>query len=234
MLGDGRVESRPRPADMPPFRTNGRWYRRIAKPLLDRLGALALLLVLAPVFLAIAAWIKIDSRGPVFYRATVIGRGGRPFTWWKFRSMQQNADRAPVRQQAMTQFAESRRRWNDYSTSYKVRDDGRVTRAGRLLRKFSLDELPQLFNVVTGSMSLVGPRPCLPREYEGYEPWQRERYSVTPGMTGVWQVHPLKNRMPLDETTLLDLYYARNSSLTMDISTLFETVTVVLRGTNES
>lgn len=197
------------------------------KHALDALVCLPLMLLLAPVFSIIALAIKLDSRGPVFYKATTVGKSGRIFKMYKFRSMyiDQAAD---IHKTFVTQLIKGEiRRADGEKSVLKITDDPRVTRVGRLLRKFSLDELPQLINVLKGEMSLVGPRPCLPYEYELYKDWHKRRNSVRPGITGLWQVTG-RSEVSFEEMIMLDLYYIYNRTLMLDLNILFETVFVVL------
>jgi lipopolysaccharide/colanic/teichoic acid biosynthesis glycosyltransferase len=149
-------------------------YLRYGKRVMDVLGSLLALIVSAPVLLVLAALIKLESRGPVFYRSTRIGRGGRPFTFYKLRSMVQDADR---HQHKIAHMNEAD------GPVFKIARDPRITRVGRFLRTTSLDEVPQFFNVLIGDMSLVGTRPPIPKEVAQYEPWQLRRLDVRPGIT---------------------------------------------------
>ena len=165
-----------------------------------------------------AAAIKLDSRGPVFFRQTRIGRSGHPFSVLKFRSMRRDAD----------QLKESLRDRNEQDEGlFKIADDPRVTRVGRLLRRTSLDELPQLFCVLRGDMSLVGPRPLVPEEDRQIRGWHRRRLQLTPGMTGPWQVLG-SSRIPLHEMVTLDYLYVANWSIWSDAKILLRTVDTVL------
>jgi len=191
----------------------GRWL----KPIYERLLALPLLLLAAPLFLVISLAIFIDSGRPIFYRQRRIGFGGEEFEMLKFRTMVPNAD-------AMLPglLAE-----NEHDGAlFKIRDDPRVTRVGRILRKHSLDELAQLINVVKGEMLLIGPRPCLPREIEGFGEAARRRFLARPGMTGLWQVSG-RSDIPWEEAVRLDLYYVENWSILMDLMILWRTLRVV-------
>lgn len=192
------------------------------------LSALALL-VLSPLFGIVAALVKRSSPGPVFYAAHVIGHRGRPFTWYKFRSMRVAApDDDGARAQRVQDYLNNRETGNA-DAPYKTVDNRRVTRIGALLRRHSLDELPQLWNVFRGQMSLVGPRPCLPYEYALYVPWQRERTRVKPGLTGVWQVLG-RSQVPADETFAMDRVYEYVRSPWVDIRLIVGTVVVLFRG----
>jgi exopolysaccharide biosynthesis polyprenyl glycosylphosphotransferase len=191
---------------------------RLAKRCFDLAGSAAVLLVAGPVMLAMAAAIKLDSRGPVFFRQTRIGRSGHPFAVLKFRSMRRDAD----------QLKESLRDRNEQNDGlFKIADDPRVTRVGRLLRRTSLDELPQLFCVLRGDMSLVGPRPLVPEEDRQIRGWHRRRLQLTPGMTGPWQVLG-SSRIPLHEMVTLDYLYVANWSIWSDAKILLRTVDTVL------
>ncbi len=192
---------------------------RVAKNVFDRTMAASLVLVFAPVFLTLAALIKRDG-GPVFYRQERIGLGGQSFRMVKFRSMVMNAE-----EQVGSLLA-----GNDGSGPlFKMKADPRVTSIGRTLRRLSLDELPQLFNVVAGTMSLVGPRPPLAREVETYAADARRRLLVRPGMTGLWQVSG-RSDLSWEESVRLDLRYVENWSPALDLSILWKTVGAVFRG----
>ena len=169
----------------------------LAKLVVDQIIAALLLLVLVPLLLVVAVAIKLDSRGPVFFRQTRVGRGGRCFQLWKFRSMVVNAE--ALHPGVGGSDADG--------VLFKARHDPRVTRVGGLLRRLSLDELPQLFNVLTGSMSLVGPRPALPREVAQYPPQMYRRLAVRPGITGLWQVSG-RSDLSWEDTIHLDTFYA--------------------------
>jgi exopolysaccharide biosynthesis polyprenyl glycosylphosphotransferase len=194
--------------------------RRVVKRALDIVGAGLLLLLGAPFLLLIGLLVRITSRGPALYRSTRMGEHGREFCVYKFRSMYADADR---RKAELLQLNES-----DGGVLFKIRDDPRITRVGRLLRKFSIDELPQLLNVLNGSMSLVGPRPPLPDEVDRYHQDVRRRLLVKPGMTGLWQVSG-RSDLTWDESVRLDLYYVENWSLGLDLTIIARTIWVVLR-----
>lgn len=192
--------------------------RRVAKGLFDRAMALFAILVLSPVLLGLAIAVRLDSRGPAFFKQTRVGRNGRTFRMVKFRSMHVNAD------QMLADLADQN---EGAGVLFKMKDDPRVTRVGSLLRRTSLDELPQLFNVLTGSMSLVGPRPPLPDEVAQYGDDVHRRLLVKPGMTGLWQVSG-RSDLDWDESVRLDLYYVENWSFLMDISIISQTFRAVL------
>lgn len=195
----------------------GSRYSQIAKRVLDVSVALFFLLLTAPVLALVALAVAIDSPGPVLFRQVRSGRNGIPFTFLKFRSMVADAE---SRRHEIEAFNEAD------GPIFKIRNDPRITRVGRLLRRTSLDELPQLWNVLRGEMSLVGPRPPLPSEVIRYEPWQRRRLLVTPGITGLWQVSGRSN-VSFTEMVLLDLQYIQRWSLWLDIQILIRTVLVV-------
>ncbi|MDN3025233.1 sugar transferase [Streptomyces sp. S.PB5] len=190
------------------------------KSLLDRAGALLGVLALAPVFGALALAVRFSSPGPVFHRQTRCGLGGRPFTMWKFRTMVVDAE---ARRASLAQ-----RNQND-GHMFKMRRDPRVTRLGSVLRRLSLDELPQLFNVVRGDMSLIGPRPPLPEEVARYSQVEHRRLAVKPGMTGLWQVSG-RSDLSWDETVALDLWYVDNWSVSADMEIMTRTLRAVVDG----
>jgi exopolysaccharide biosynthesis polyprenyl glycosylphosphotransferase len=194
--------------------------RRLIKGLIDRAAAALLLLVLLPVLVAVAVAVAVDSDGPVIYRQQRIGESSRPFTMFKFRTMVVDAD---ARRAELLQ-----RNQNADGLLFKVADDPRVTRVGRTLRRFSLDELPQLFNVLAGNMSLVGPRPPLPAEAERYDDSVRRRLLVKPGLTGLWQVSG-RSDLSWDDAVRLDLRYVENWSLALDFMILWKTFFAVVR-----
>lgn len=190
---------------------------RFAKTAFDRVGAFGLLLVLAPLLLIAALAIKLSDRGPVFFRQERIGLDGKPFFITKFRTMVVNADRM------LTDLAEAN---EADSVLFKIREDPRITSTGKFLRRYSLDELPQLFNVLRGEMSLVGPRPPLASEVELYPPAMHRRLLVRPGMTGLWQVSG-RSDLSFEEAVRLDLHYVENFSIVGDLIILVQTVKAV-------
>lgn len=191
------------------------------KRILDVLGSSVLLLIFSPLLLLIALLVKLSSRGPIIYHQIRIGRGGKPFSFYKFRSMYQDADK---------RLEELLARYNEKEGPiFKMKRDPRVTPIGRWLRKYSLDELPQLFNVLKGEMSLVGPRPPLPREVEQYDDRAFRRLSVTPGMTCLWQICG-RSDTTFEEWLELDLFYIEHMSFWLDLKILLKTPTAVLRG----
>jgi exopolysaccharide biosynthesis polyprenyl glycosylphosphotransferase len=193
-------------------------WQGYVKRAVDLAGSLAGILLLLPLWLVIIALIKLDSRGPVFYRQERLGKDGRPFKIFKFRSMVVGAD------EMLPELAN----FNEMDGPiFKIKKDPRVTRVGRLLRKFSLDEFPQLLNVFLGDMSLVGPRPPIPAEVEKYERWQTKRLTVPQGVTGLWQVSG-RNLLTFEEMVRLDIYYIENWSLWLDLKILLKTIPVVV------
>jgi len=194
--------------------------QRLIKRVCDLVLGACLLLLTLPLMLLIAVVIKLDSQGPVLFLQTRIGENGRPFTMYKFRSMVHGAEN----------FQEDINKVDQEGhLIHKRRVDPRVTRVGKVLRRFSLDELPQLFNVLKGDMSLVGPRPEVPWLVDHYESWQRKRFTVPPGVTGWWQINGRADR-PMHLHTEDDLYYIQNYSLLFDLTILWKTLWVVLRG----
>jgi exopolysaccharide biosynthesis polyprenyl glycosylphosphotransferase len=202
------------------------WFRKI-KHAFDALAVLAGSVLVLPVLAAIALAVKLTSEGPVFYRAQAVGEGGRLFNMYKFRSMITSAGKE-IHQEYVTRLIKGEITPDGSGKALKITSDPRVTRVGRVLRKTSLDELPQLINVLKGEMSLVGPRPCLPYEYKLYKDWHKKRTAVRPGITGLWQVLG-RSEVSFEDMILLDLYYIYNSSLDLDLGVLSETVSVVLK-----
>ncbi len=194
--------------------------RRVAKTVFDVVGAGLLLLVFAPLLAAVALAVRLDSKGPVLFRQTRVGRYGREFQIYKFRTMHTDAER---------RLAEIRHLNEGDGVLFKMQNDPRITRVGKHLRRLSLDELPQLFNVIGGTMSLVGPRPPLQAEVAAYPRDARRRLAVRPGMTGLWQVSG-RSDLPWEEAVRLDLRYVENWSLSLDLVILLRTLTAVWRG----
>lgn len=196
--------------------------------LLDLILGAVLLSTLLPVLAAIALAVKLTSRGPVLHRALVIGQSGQSFVWRKFRTMRVGAP-ADRHREAARRFITGTDGDFRRTGVFKMQEDDRVTRVGALLRRHSLDELPQLFDVIAGRMSLVGPRPCLPYEWDLYAPHHRRRFDVKPGMTGLWQVLG-RSRVDFEEMVFLDRCWAWNRSIGLYLGTLARTARVVLRG----
>ncbi|MGW3912146.1 sugar transferase [Streptomyces sp. NPDC005070] len=201
---------------MPTF-TGG---RRAVKVVVDRLGAAVLLLLFAPLMVLVGLLVLLDSRGGAFYRQRRVGKNGREFTILKFRTMVSGAHKARAELAGLDEGA---------GLLFKVRRDPRVTRVGAVLRRYSIDELPQLFNVLTGSMSLVGPRPPLPEESAAYGPDIRRRLLVKPGLTGLWQISG-RSDLSWEEAVRLDLRYVEDWSLALDTVILWKTLRAVLYG----
>jgi exopolysaccharide biosynthesis polyprenyl glycosylphosphotransferase len=195
-------------------------WKIAVKRFIDIAISSAALLVLSPFLLLFAILIKLDSPGSVFFKQTRLGRAAKPFTCYKFRSMWEDAEEVKP---ALSELNEAE------GPIFKIRDDPRVTRMGKLLRRFSLDELPQLINVFRGDMSIVGPRPPLPCEVEEYEDWHHERLKIPSGITGLWQVMG-RSDLTFDEMVMLDLYYAENWSLWQDFKIMLRTIPTVLFG----
>jgi lipopolysaccharide/colanic/teichoic acid biosynthesis glycosyltransferase len=196
---------------------------RIAKRGFDIVFSLLALVFICPVLLMIAIIVKLDSEGPVLYVSERIGRNGKRFRFLKFRTMVKEADSL---RGALLHLNERR------GNLFKISNDPRVTRLGRILRRYSLDELPQFFSVLTGHMSVVGPRPCLTSEYARYTKEQRRRVEAVPGITGLWQVEARMNPS-VDAYFALDSYYVQNWSLWLDMKILLKTIVVVFAGTGQ-
>jgi lipopolysaccharide/colanic/teichoic acid biosynthesis glycosyltransferase len=175
----------------------------------DVIGSLLLLIALFPLFILIAILIKLDSSGPVFFRHDRVGKGGKHFVLWKFRSMRTDAPK--------------------YEKSPRSAEDIRLTRVGRLIRRVSIDEMPQLINVLRGEMSLVGPRPEMPFIVARFHPAKCERLAATPGITGLWQISPAR-AFPIHENLQYDLHYIRNQSFFLDCAIILRTIAAVIHG----
>lgn len=188
------------------------------KRALDIIGSLVILTLISPILVATAIAIKLDDGGPIFYKSTRVGLRGQPFEMWKFRSMRVDADQ--IREKLAKEQGQS-------AFLFKMKDDPRVTRVGKFIRKTSIDELPQFFNTLNGTMSIVGPRPALANEVDMYSPDMRMRLEVKPGITGLWQVNG-RSDLSAEEAENLDLYYVDNWTLAMDFTIFFKTFTAVL------
>lgn len=190
-----------------------------AKRTMDILGALAGILFCLPLFLLIAVLLKLEDRkAGVFFKQTRIGKDGAPFQMYKFRSMVHNAE------EILEQLLEQN---EIQGAMFKMKEDPRVTKVGRFIRRTSIDELPQLWNVLRGDMSLVGPRPSLPREVEQYTRYDRQRLAVIPGCTGLWQVSG-RNSLSFQEMVELDLYYIEHRSIWFDVKLMLRTVRIMV------
>lgn len=202
------------------------WTRRWrveqrVKRVLDIVLSAVGLILLIPVYAVVAVVVALSSPGPIFYEWRAVGWRGRPFIAYKFRTMVQNADELKPLLMDRNEMV---------GPVFKIRDDPRITRPGRFLRKYSLDELPQLWAVLKGDMSLVGPRPPVPDEFLGFEPWQRGKLAIKPGITCLWQVNGRNEVNDFREWARMDLAYIRNWSLALDLRILLKTIPAVLRG----
>jgi lipopolysaccharide/colanic/teichoic acid biosynthesis glycosyltransferase len=231
---DEKQPGPPARLDMYPDLREQEDFRRVdlvLKRIMDVVGSLIALILLSPLFALIAALIKLTSRGPVFFRQTRVGQYGEKFTFLKFRTMDAR-NNSSIHKDYVRRFISGKAYFNEgehgQSPVYKLVDDTRVTRVGRFLRRSSLDELPQLLNVLKGEMSLVGPRPPIPYECDDYELWHRRRLlEAKPGITGLWQVNG-RSKTTFDDMVRLDLRYARSWSLWLDIKILLKTPQAVL------
>ena len=197
-----------------------RGVNMVVKRAIDVTAALGALVVCAPIVAMVAILVRLDSPGPIFIPQQRVGAKGRVFRCYKIRSMYQDADR---------RLADLMKANEAGGVIFKMRDDPRRTRVGRVIRKLSIDELPQFWSILTGEMSLVGPRPPFPHEVEQYEEWHKRRLSVTPGLTGLWQVSG-RSDLPFDEMVMLDLYYIENWSLSLDLKIILRTIPTVITG----
>jgi lipopolysaccharide/colanic/teichoic acid biosynthesis glycosyltransferase len=200
-----------------PFMLACKWF-------FDLLVSGSLLVVLSPLFLILALAVKLTSSGPVFYRWNVVGKGGRPFTGYKFRSMCLNADQLKAQLEPLNEM---------HGPVFKLTNDPRVTGLGAWMRRHSLDELPQLYSVLKGDMSLVGPRPPLVSEYARFTEYQKQKLAVKPGITCLWQVNGRNDVKDFDEWVKLDLDYIRRWTLMLDIKILVKTASEVLAGSGK-
>jgi undecaprenyl-phosphate galactose phosphotransferase len=194
------------------------------KYVFDKVFALSILILLSPFFLIIAILIKLSSKGPVLFTQKRIGKNGKEFNFYKFRSMTVVNGEDVERKEKMIDFIKGK-----CEKPTKIINEQRVTKIGKFLRKYSIDELPQFINVLKGEMSLVGPRPCLPYEYEHYEEWQKARFNVLPGCTGVWQVYG-RSKVNFNDSVIMDLYYVNNMSPWLDLKLIFKTIPVMITG----
>ena len=201
-----------------PSKVNGRVGYRAIKRGFDVLTSGLALILLSPLFLILIVLIKREDGGPAFYSQTRIGKNGKPFKMWKFRSMIVNADKMVKQLEEQNEID---------GAMFKIKDDPRVTKIGHVIRKYSLDELPQLWNVLKGDMSLVGPRPPLPSEVEEYTDYDKQRLLVMPGCTGLWQV-TRRNEADFDEMVWLDIVYINHSGLWEDFKLIIKTVLIMI------
>ncbi len=214
-------------SDIPVIDVSAHYNNRVTlsiKRLTDIVISFIAIMVLSPIMLIIALLVKLSSSGPVLFTQVRIGRYGKPFKFYKFRSMRVLTGEDEVRKQKMIEFMR-----NNVSSGSdtKIINDDRVTWIGKIIRKTSIDELPQLFNVLKGEMSLVGPRPCLPYEYDNYDEWQKRRLSAIPGCTGVWQICG-RSSVSFKDSIILDLYYINNMSPWFDLQLIFRTIPAML------
>jgi lipopolysaccharide/colanic/teichoic acid biosynthesis glycosyltransferase len=222
MSGRGLKEVQPRvqkPLVLSPFWNSA--TRLAGKRVMDIVGSAILIVLLSPLLLMLGVLVKATSRGPIFYRWRVAGKGGRPFLSYKFRSMIANADELKSRLADQNEMN---------GPVFKLTRDPRVTSLGRLMRRYSLDELPQLYSVLKGDMSLVGPRPPLVSEYAEFTEYQKQKLAVKPGITCLWQVSGRNRVVNFDEWVGLDLEYIRRWSLMLDFEILLKTVREVFAG----
>lgn len=211
-------------------RCNIRGVNRLSKRLFDMVVAALALFFIAPLMIVVAAIIKLSSKGPVFFTQMRVGENGQPFRFIKFRSMHVNNDDRIHREYTQKFITEGAADHEDAKGAvYKIKDDPRLIPIGPFIRKYSIDELPQLFNVVRGEMSLIGPRPPIPYEVDVYREWHKRRFEGPPGITGLWQVSG-RNRLSFEEMVKLDIEYLDNWSLSRDLRILWRTMGVVLFG----
>jgi exopolysaccharide biosynthesis polyprenyl glycosylphosphotransferase len=207
-------------------------WQRLYKRVFDVISTSLIFCVIWPLMLMVALWVKLDSPGPIFYRQKRIGENGHPFYMLKFRSMRTDTDDKIHREHIARLIKENLSLANQPAgptKSLKMQNDPRVTRVGRFIRRTSIDELPQLLNVLWGEMSLVGPRPPIPYEVEMYQNWHMRRLQAIPGVTGLWQVQG-RNRVSFDEMVRMDIDYIEHQSLWLDIKLLLRTPLALLNG----
>lgn len=194
----------------------------LTKRVIDVLGSMIGIILLSPIFFVVAVLIKIDSKGSVIFSQTRVGKNGKEFKMYKFRSMVVNAEELKKKLLAQNEMS---------GPMFKMKDDPRITKIGKFIRKTSIDELPQLINVLKGEMSLVGPRPSLPKEVEKFEPWMRKRLEVKPGLTCYWQVSG-RNNIDFNDWMKLDIKYVHDRSIKIDIKLIFKTFFVLFGDEN--
>ncbi len=205
------------------------WMFNWIKHGLDALVALPIFILILPIIVLVSLIIKLNSKGPVFYVSDRVGKNGIFFKMFKFRTMHVKAS-CDIHKDFVTKLIKGEiTTKNNTCKVLKIVDDPRITTFGKILRRFSLDELPQLINVLKGEMSLVGPRPCTTYEFENYRPWHKKRTHVRPGITGVWQVNG-RSEVDFEDMIIMDLYYVYNRSLKLDFRILCQTLGVVLNG----
>ena len=197
-------------------------FYEAAKRVMDIILSFIGLVLLSPILLLVSLFIKIDSKGPIFFKQKRIGINGTEFEMFKFRSMVVNAEELKAKLEEKNEMS---------GPMFKIADDPRITKVGRFIRKTSIDELPQLWNVIKGDMSLVGPRPSLPNEVAQFEPWMRKRFEVKPGLTCFWQVGG-RNNIDFEEWMKLDIKYVKERSLLLDAKLIFKTFFVLFGDEN--
>jgi len=205
------------------------WWERVLKRGFDIAFSLAVLLIGSPFFLLIGLLVKASSPGPTFFRQTRLGRDAEPFDFYKFRSMRHNNDDTAHRDFCAEFINGSEDEVSEQDQVFKMVADPRITRIGGFLRRTSLDELPQFWNVLKGEMSVVGPRPPIAYEYEHYQEWHKDRLKVKPGLTGLWQVSG-RSQVGFDEMVMLDLHYIGSWSFLLDLRIIARTLPVMVRG----
>ena len=196
----------------------------VIKRIIDIVASFTGLIVLSPLMLVVSILIKLESKGEVIFKQKRVGLNGKEFYMYKFRSMVINAEELKAELESQNEMS---------GPMFKIKDDPRITNVGKFIRKTSIDELPQLINVIKGDMSLVGPRPSLPKEVEEFETWMRERLEVKPGLTCIWQVSG-RNNIDFEDWMKLDIKYVRERSFKLDIKLILKTVLVLLGDKNAS
>ncbi|MCP4646423.1 MAG: sugar transferase, partial [bacterium] len=188
------------------------------------------ILILSPIFLATALGVKFSSKGTILFKQQRVGKNEKNFGFLKFRSMKTGRANADAHKQYFKDYASGKTaKGTSKDDKFKLNQTSRVTTIGRIIRRTSIDELPQLVNVLKGEMSMVGPRPCIPYELEHYAGWQRRRFTIKPGLTGIWQVYG-RSRLPFDQAQFLDFLYTLDSSHSLDFRLMMKTIPVVLFG----
>ena len=196
----------------------------VIKRIIDIVASFTGLIVLSPLMLVVSILIKLESKGEVIFKQKRVGLNGKEFYMYKFRSMVINAEELKAELESQNEMS---------GPMFKMKDDPRITRIGKFIRKTSIDELPQLINVIKGDMSLVGPRPSLPKEVEKFEQWMRERLEVKPGLTCIWQISG-RNNIDFEDWMKRDIKYVRERSFTLDIKLILKTVLVLFGDKNAS
>ncbi|MGM9978916.1 MAG: sugar transferase [Clostridium sp.] len=204
------------------FESNGGKVYLFLKRLLDIVASILGLICLSPIIILAAIAIKIESKGPVLFSQDRVGKNGKIFKMYKMRSMVQNAEELKEKLLAQNEMS---------GPMFKMKDDPRITKVGKFIRKTSIDELPQLINIIKGDMSLVGPRPSLPKEVKEFEPWMYERLAVKPGLTCYWQVMG-RNNIDFEDWMKLDIKYVRERNFFLDIKLIFKTFFVLFGDKN--